>query len=504
MMARRHSRPLIAALAAGSAGGVLAVLSSAGMVGQRAVFSSLTLLLLIYLGIEIARVRRVQPERWLLNPAVVASFLTFCVSFGLGNVLFFLPAETIRVVGLVPDVTPAMVKLMWLVLLGAIAMWTGYWLPAASRPGSTAMQRAVSRWFSVSNKPRKLALPVLVGISFAVRLLQIKLGVFGYSSNNARLIEMGSVTQYLTMGASLGTVALVVASLGNFSGQPNPGMRVWFICVLLLEVAFGLLSGFKSQVAMPFVIVGACKYLQSGKLPKVWLVWFFAALMVGYAVIEPFRAEKNYSDFYGTSTAGIIDLFIVSLSNNVAVDNSTPMWVALSARSSSSYVASLGVAYRDENHELPQGSPDFLVNIALAPAYAYIPRLLMDKPLGDLGLWYTHVVVGYYDSESSTAMSPMTYLYFAGGPVAIFIGFLCFGLVQKALVLLIRPTLGSARALVYLSILPTVTSIDSAVDGVVVIMCRMIPLLFLLQYFIYQRGQDKVFPAAGTMNKGVR
>ena len=503
-MVYRRPPPLIPALVACTTAGLLALLSSTGMVGQRAVFSLLTLLLLIYLGIEIARVRRVQPEMWVLNPVVVASVLTFGLYFVLSNVLFFLPAETIRAVGLVPDVTPAMVKLMWLVVLSAIAMWTGYWLPVASRLSSPAIQRAVSRWFSVSDKPRKLALPVLVGISVTARFLQIKLGVFGYSSNYARLIEMGSVTQYLAMGASFGSVALVVASLANFSGHPNPGMRAWFICVLLLEVMFGLLSGFKSQVAMPFVIVGVCKYLKSGKLPKVWLLWFFAALMVGYAVIEPFRAEKNSTDFHGTSAADIIDLFIVSRSNNASVGNSTPVWVSLMARSSYSYVGSLGVAYKDENHDLPQGSPDFLRNIALAPAYAYIPRLLLDKPVGNIGLWYTQVVVGPHDSESSTAMSPITYLYFAGGTVAVFIGFLCFGLIQKVLVLLIRPTLGSARALVYLSILPTVTSIDSAVDGIVVTIFRMIPLLFLLQYFIYQRGQGKVFPAAGPMNKGIR
>lgn len=502
MRARRRAPPLIPALATGATGGVLALLSATGMLGPRAVFSSLTLLLLIYLGFEIARVRRVHADQWLLYPPVIASVLTFGLSFGLGNVLFFLPSETIELVGLVPDVTPAMVKLMWLALLGAIGMWLGYWLPVASRLASPAVQRAVSRWFSVSDKPRNLALPILVSLGFATRLLQIKLGVFGYSSSYDRLIEMGSITQYLAMGASLGAAALIVSSLGYFSERPSRSMRAWFVCVLALEVVFGLLSGFKSQVAMPFVIVGVCKYLHSGVLPKVWLIWFFAAVIFSYIAIEPFRAAKNSSDFRGTSAAEIIDLFIDSRGDDVAVNRSTPVWVSFIARGSLSYVGSLGVSYRDEFEDLPAGSPDFIRNIAMAPAYAFVPKLIWrNKPAGNLGLWYTQVVVGN-DINSSTAMGPVTYLFFAGGAVAVFVGFLFFGIVQKILVLLIRPTEGSARALVYLSILPTISNIDSAVDGTVVSVFRMIPLLFLLQYFLYQRG--KAFPAAGAISKGVR
>lgn len=487
MIVRRRAPPLIPALAVGTTGGVLALLSAAGVLGQRAVFASLTLLLLIYLSVEIARVRRVQGDGWLINPAVVASVLTFGLSFALSNVLFFLPAERIEIVGLVPDVTPAMVKLMWLVLLGAIGMWLGYWLPMASGLASPAVRRIVSRWFSASDKPRKLALPALVALGLATRLLQIKLGVFGYSSSYDRLMEMGSFTQYLSMGASLGTVALVVASLRYFSERPRANTRAWFVFILVLEIVFGLLSGFKSQVVMPFVIVGACKYLRSGALPKVWLAWFFGALLFAYVAIEPFRAARSANDFQAASTAQIVDLFIASRGNDIVADNPTPVWLALAARSSFSYIGSLGVSYKDEVKSLPEGTPDFLRNIALAPAYAFIPRLIWkSKPAGDVGLWYTQNVMGH-EMYSSTAMGPVTYLYFAGGAFAVFVGLLCFGVLHKLLVLLVPPAAGSARAFVYLSLLPTVANINSAVDGTVVALLRMVPLLLLLQYLIYQR-----------------
>jgi len=432
----------------------------------------------------------------------MASVLTFFLTFGLGNVLFFLPAETLDVVGLVPDVTPAMVKLMWLVVMGAIGMWIGYWLPIASRLASPVVKQFVARWFSNSDRPRKLSLPVLVGFGVSTRLIQIKLGIFGYGSSYDQLIEMGALTQYFAMGASLGTAALVVSSLEYFSERPMKGARAWFACVFVIEVGFGLLSGFKSAVALPFVIAGVCKYLRSGVFRIAWLIWFVAALSFAYAAIEPFRAIKRSSDFQGTSATSLVDLFIESRSDDVFVANSTPVWVSVVARSSLVYVGSLGVSFKDEFGDLPEGSPKFLSNIALAPVYALIPRLLWkNKPVGDLGLWYTNSVVGS-PTMSSTAMGPVTYLYFGGGAVAVVIGFLIFGVFQKLVVLLMRPSSGAARAFVYLSILPSIANIDSAVDGTVVNIVRMIPLLFVLQYFIYQRCNTLL--VSDQVSKGVR
>jgi len=486
--ARRRAPPVIPALAAGATGALLALLSSNGLVGERAVFSSLTLLLLLYNGIEIGRVRRVHPDRWLLNPVVVASVLTFCLGFGFSNFLFFLPAESIRLVGLIPDVTPAMVKLMWLVLIAAIGMWLGYWSSLAAKISGPKAQRLVSRWFRNSDSPRKLALPTLVLVSLVARLAQIKLGVFGYSSSYDRLVELGSVTQYLAMGASLGSVALVVASLDLFSDRPRPSARLWFALVVVVEVVLGLLSGFKSAVAMPFVIVGVCKYLRSGRLPLVWVAWFVMAIVLAYAVIEPFRAQSNLDpSFQATSIVEILDNFVASGGQQEKHDAKAPLWLSMLARSSYGHIGSLGVSFRDERDELPEGSPKFMRNLLLAPAYAFVPRLIWpSKPLGNLGLWYTQVVIGL-NHFSSTAMGPVTYLYFAGGALVVFMGFMGFGILHRILFFLARPDLGAPRALFYLGMLSSVSLINSAVDGAVVSIFRLLVLLLVLQLVVYRR-----------------
>jgi hypothetical protein len=489
---------LLPALAASAVGSVLALLSSMQALSQRALFTAMTILMLLYLVAELSRLRRVHPHRWLINPVAMASFLTFGISFGITNVLFFLPPETIGAVGLVPEVTPAMVKLMWLVLMGAIAMWLGYWSPVASLLGGPRMQRRAARWIRGASKPRVLAVPLLSAVALAARLLQVRLGVFGYSSHYDQLIALGSITQYLSMLASLGILALVLASLTYFWQPGSARNRVWLIAVLLVEIAFGLLSGFKSQVALPFVIVGVCHYIRNGRVPKGWIAAFIVALVVAYAVIEPFRdVRRQEGATTETSITGIAGSMAAAQGQAPAPSQaSVPSWMKILARSSLTRDGSLGIAYRDDHEELPEGSPRFLANMLMAPAYAWIPRIIWtEKPVGDLGLWYTRVVMKR-NVLSATASGSFTYLYFAGGALAIVLFFLMLGVGHRMFFFLLSPAEKPAGALIFLAMLPTMASVPTSVDGMLVDIFRTLPLLIFLQMVLFRRASRE--PRSGV------
>lgn len=487
---RKRLPVLIPAVTAGVIGSVLAFLSSMGVISQRVLFTALTLLLLGYLGMELTRLRRVHPQRWLINPVAMASFLTFGLSSGVTNVLFFMPPDLIGAVGLVPDVTPAMVKLMWLVLLGAIAMWLGYWSPLAARLSGEGMQRRAARWIRRTPKPRGLAVPLLSLVALAARLLQVKLGVFGYSSNHEQLAALGGVTQYLSMLASLGILALVLAALTYFWRPSSARNKALLIAVLVIEFLFGLLSGFKSQVAMPFVIVGICYYIRNGRVPAIWIACFVVALVFAYAVIEPFRDtirsggggdQRSFSHIAGT----IAD---ANKRPILEMEGDAPTWVKILARSSFTSDGAVGIEYKDAGDTMPEGSPKFLANMLLAPAYAWIPRIIWtQKPVGDLGLWYTQVVMKR-NVLSATASGPFTYLYFAGGISVIVVFFGLLGVLHRALFFLLSPTVKPAGAVVFLAMLPSLAAVPSAVDGMLVSLFRTLPLLVLLQSVLFRRS----------------
>ena len=235
---RASASIVLPAVTAGMISGLLALLSSMQVIGQRPLFIAMTLLLLAYLALELRRLSRVHPQRWLLNPVAMASFLTFALSFGVTNVLFFLPPETIGAVGLVQDVTPSMVKLMWLVLAGAIAMWMGYWSPIAARLSGPKAQRKSSRWIRGATKPRLIFIGLLYAAAILARLVQVRLGIFGYSSNYERLIAYGGITQYLGMIASLGLLSLLLMALTHYWNPSSVKYKYVFIAILFIDNNF--------------------------------------------------------------------------------------------------------------------------------------------------------------------------------------------------------------------------------------------------------------------------
>ncbi len=463
---------------------------------NKAIFFLLTMLLCVYLWLEVRRLRRFHSERWLLNPVVFASLVTFFIGFGPANLLFVMPEETTLLVGLAPEVTPEMVKLMWLVWLGAMAMWLGYWSPVARKlAGAGVCYRYSKRYFATVTTLRPWSLPVVFTVSLLARLAQIRLGVFGYSSNYERLVEMGSVTMYLSLGASLAKLALVIAALQFFSADTSRSSRRWFFSLLAYEVLFGLLSGFKSQVALPFVIVGICQYLRVGKVSKQLFIFFILGLFLAYAVIEPFRNEKRKdADFQSTSIINIASTMygaVASKGESSVSKKEVSTALSILARSSAVYDGSLGIAYADANPVLPEGSPAFLADILMAPLQALIPRIIWEnKSLGNIGLWYNLVVVGK-TTISAAAMGPFTYLYFAGGIVAVFIGFFTIGIIQRLFFFLTQPTRHLAGGVIFLGMFSTVGNIDSSFNGIFVSLFRELPLLLLLVLLLFSRHSHR-------------
>jgi hypothetical protein len=458
-------------------------------------FVAITLLLLIYLVIEVARIRRVQPERWLLNPAVFCALMTFVMGYGMTNVLFFLPPEALEPLGMVPEVLPSMVKHMFLVLLGALALFLGYWSPLAmhwSRPAAVVyFQR---RYLPGTNTLKPWALPVLVAVALVVRLYAIKSGIYGFNSTKESLADSANYSQYIAMASGLGKLALILAALQVHDAKAAKRRSAvrWLIGIVVIEVALGFISGFKSAVALPFVLLGLCQYLRTGQLNKQYIALAFVAITVAYAVIEPYRDLRSKETGELTSVTTIVDLLMRGASGKESkrnTDESESTTLAIAARSNLTRVGAFGIEYADTHPELPAGSPAFLGDLFLAPLYAWVPRFLWSsKPMGNLGAWYNQVVLGAsLSSNTSVAMGPFAYLYFAGGYLAVAVVFFLIGMLQRTFLFVLTPFTRSSGTVVFLSILQLLGTIDSSILGLLITLFRDVPILLVVMLLIYQR-----------------
>lgn len=484
--------PIASAFLTGFAGMAIWAAHVSGIIAPAWSLILLSILLVSYLLVEIRRVSRVHSTRWLLNPAVMCSVLTFMLGFGLTNFLYFLPDEQLYRVGVQPGVTYWMVNLMALVLLGAIAMWLAYWSPFAAGIGRKFQRsRFLDRLLRKDWNYRLNMMVVLVVVSLASRLIAIRLGVYGYSSDANRLLEASEITQYLSMAEGLGALALVIAALRYFAPTGRTLQVVfWFWGLLGYEMVFGFLSGFKSQVAMPLIITGVCMYMRRGRLPWRWVILVPIAISAAYAVIEPFRVAR-YQDkaFEGTSLTYIAKTMKEAYTGGSASRSTEQPGATLLFLTRSNYlqVGSLGIEYADR-YPVPDSAPNFLLDIFLAPIYAVLPRGLFEfKPLGNLGAWYRIEVLGIIGGNTSVAMGPFTYLYFAGGGIAVALGFFFIGIIQRAVVdvFLVSPKAGAA--IPFLVLLHTLVLIDSSYYSIIISLVRYLPIALFLQYLIYRR-----------------
>ncbi len=449
-----------------------------------------TLILLGYLFFEARYLWRREPHLFWINPVVLASIFTFLLAFGITNFIYFLPEDVVALVGLEPIATPWMNQLMLLAVLGAVSMWVGY-SSSVGRGTGRMLQRSriLRKWMSPSLRIYKPALYVCLAISLIAKLWAIKLGVYGYSSTYDQLIAAANYTQYFAMADSLGKLALVGLALQCFA-SPRAALAdqrlLWL--VLGYEIAFGFLSGFKSAVVMPFIILGFVYYSQRNRFPRRLIPAVMVGLMAAYAVIEPFRDARNESaGFLDTNLGSIASTMIKGGGANMNENGEgASTGLKILARFNTTYIASLGIEYAANHNELPAGSPAFLGDIFLAPAHAFTPRFLWEsKSLQNIGVWYTQEVMGL-DHFSSTGMSPITYLNFAGGPFAVILGFLMVGIFQRGLFDGFRH-FGGGGLIVLFGLLSTLAIIDNAFNSFFIALIRFLPILVVVQYVILRR-----------------
>lgn len=468
-----------------------------GWLEARAGFAPWSLLLLAYLLFEVQRERAKRQPTWLATPALLASLVMFGIEFGITNA----PLNSLERSNTGPLFSA--VGYMWLdraMLLAALAawcMWRGYRCSVGRVAGERLRRSAMLS--TVRRRELELrwsAVVVMVVLSAAARVAEIRLGVFGYSGGLSQFSKWASYTQWLTLLASLGTIALAAVSLVAASKRATTKLPAAAAVLLLSsEVAWGFLSGMKSKVVMPFLVVAACYYLMGRRVPKLLILAVPVAIVVAYAVIEPFRVLR-YEDpsFSGRDPVEIARSVVKSARAGGGLARARPGFVgtgrALVERLNMTGRAARAVEFAD-TQPVGNARPQFLRDVLLSPAYAVIPRVLWtSKPEETLGAWFNQRVLESKSRNTSVAMSAVGYLYFAGGIAGVVLGFMLFGVVQRTLWVWLA-TAGAGGLLVFVGVLEPLVSPGSAVDSVVISVVRAVPLLLVVQALVFRQRTAK-------------
>ncbi len=459
---------------------------------QESYFVFLSLLLVSYLAAEVLSLRRSRPDLWMTNPVVLTSFFTFALAFGATNFLFFLPDPWAK--ALLGTLWP--VDFAWmnaavtLALVGAFAMWRGYYSGLGPTTVRTMrrfhlFQKLLRRDFAV----RMPSVLMLVLISTLCRFGKMMLGIYGYSSTLSGLSRAASYSQYLNIGESLGKLALVALALHYFFRAPGYRRVGIFVFILFfVETFFGVLSGMKSQVVFPFAILVLASYLAKNRMPRVLLAASVLAFAVSYYLVDSFRfARYNDPSFSNVSVASIFQtaLGLQNRDLDLGAADRVPVALRIAGRLNATAVASRAVEFKDEGR-VTHEDPKFLENLLMSPAYALIPRLVWPtKPYEDLGSWFNEIVLGH-SFQSSVGMSPVSYLYFAGGLLVVLVAFYFVGVWQRVLYEEFLFA-GSGGLIIFIGMLMPLVKMPHSFYALVIYVIRMLPLLIVAQFALFRK-----------------
>jgi hypothetical protein len=266
--------------------------------------------------------------------------------------------------------------------------------------------------------------------------------------------------------------------------------KLMMMVLLVVEVAFGFLSGFKGAVLTPIIVVIMCHYMAGRGISRSHVLAGALLLSLAYAVIEPFRQNYNAQGRGGVSDFASVATMLVA---SDSVSEGDPLTAAslfqqVAMRMNLSNIGAHGIDYADDPARHSSDDPNFLQNILMSPAMAFIPRAIWpSKPLADTGQWYTNQVLGK-QINSSTAMGPVSFLYIAGGVTAIVVFFLIIGMMQRALFVWFNPFVSFGGTVIYLAVVGNLAFINSAIDSMFVTMIREVPLILILSHLIISRG----------------
>jgi hypothetical protein len=452
-----------------------------------------SILLTIYLLVEIIRLKKAYPENWLMSPVVLASIFTFLLGFGITNFIYFLPDSQTsdalhKYLGSNPF--PVLANTMDSIILASFAMWLGYRSSFGKKLYNllTSSIFNINRYFKFSYELNYPLIYTLILISIAARLYAINLGIFGYTGTSEQLSESAKIAFALYLFGSLGKFSLLTVSLSYYEHKTKK-LKIIFITLIIFELLFGLISGFKTDVIIPFLIPLTAFYIIKKKINKSFLTAALIFLLVAYAVIEPFRVLRHLDRQFSSNPVYMVNMMIeaynlnkkYSLTNQLDTDF---FLISIASRNNYLLVAARAIEYNDEVGLQPD-DPDFLMKLVTIPASAFIPRAVWsNKPVEDIARWFSVYVWGA-PSTSSTAMTPIGFLYFAGGNFFVFIFFIVFGIMQRTLFQFYNK--GSGGKIIYFGLVMSLIFIDSAVNGIFVDWIRSYPMLVILQYFTFRK-----------------
>jgi hypothetical protein len=258
----------------------------------------------------------------------------------------------------------------------------------------------------------------------------------------------------------------------------NKRIKNIFLILLLLNLTVSLLSGFKGSVFSILITYLIFYYLKNKKISIVKIIVLGIFMILSTLFIEGYRTIKKFD-----KTVNFTKIFNPEVLSEIK-DNDLLKQMAFKYIDRNNLLSSscLAIKYYQNGYMYDKTKPEFFKKIFLSPALGFIPRTIWkDKPINIDGLWYTSNVIGS-PYITFTPAGKIIYLYFAGGTLFVFLGFLFIGILLRILIKIYSLNTYFSKA-IYVQFLLLITNLEMSIDYFLINLYYNI-LIFLLIFLL--------------------
>ncbi|WP_132032292.1 hypothetical protein [Aquabacter spiritensis] len=455
----------------------------------------------IYLYLESRRLILSSDSLSALSPAVLSSFFVFFASYTLqSSVMIFDEKFRMDYMFLFYDFYESFLYSIFICFGACFVMWRGYYI--GSKIASGLRNSLIQSQFIRKNlHPNMISIFFLQLIYIFGVLYSIKNGIFGFSANKIRIEENVSAMEFLNLAIGAGTFALFLLALSYFqlrkSGGKAAAMGAMTLVMAAVMVCVGAFSGFKSQLAVPFIVIAAAAFVVLKRIKYQYIIYGILALIVAYSIIEPFRSYLGRNpNVQPDSVSEMVDVLQKSYGERDRYQRAeTPVLLSITSRLDVLGQTAVAIDYVDAGRLDPTIAEWMAEAIYLSPILAFLPRAFWpDKPSYSTGVWFNqHVRGSWYDSRTAVGMGPVAYLYLVGGLTGVLLGFFCIGILQAVIFEGVGRA-GPGGLIVYFSVAMPLALLPTDLGVVLTSLIRMLPIAFLAQYFVLLPGRTRLSP----------
>lgn len=455
----------------------------------------LSLMLSLYCLSEVFILYKQKIPFFFINPIIISTFVTFGLSFGaITNYFLFTDGVfQIKFFAAILENERYWIKYtMSLICLAALFTWLGYRMNTGRRITEILLKTFQLKNILGSNIDLNRLIIITI-LAYLIKLYLFNIGLYGrvvseqYFEQKAVGYKLGSQIRVLS---SLSYLTFILISYLFFKRDKVIYKYLFYFC-LILELFFAFIYGARGPFLIPFLIIFVCNYYVNKKI-KVWtiLVFGFVPLFLAFSFVAGFKNYTLSKQFVRVSNPLTMLSNYLSYSKRLSIRQKSQITSSVGEKilGSTNFIceATMGVRHKDI-YGLTNEDPSPTFNLLMSPIDAFIPKFLQPvKHTPAWGQWFKNKVLNYNPHLSySIAMTPISFLYFIGGPLMVCFGFWTYGIMLQITYQYL--SYGILGFLVFLALLSGLYSFDSIYSATIVNFIRYVFIYPFIFWFIFRK-----------------